>query len=386
MKNIKNVLLINQSAELYGSDKVLLHIVRALRDSGIYHPIVILPTEGELRTSLCDLGVETHVAPVGKISRSSFSPAGIYKLAQELLASGSRFDAAIAGRDIYLVHSNTLSVLSGGIWSRRRGVMHIWHVHEIIRSPPLARPIYALLLRILADKVIFVSTAVRDWLAAGSVEIREKSTLVFNGTSEIDADLTRGSFRREIGLTEENLLVTLAGRINSWKGQRVLVDAARHLRSMCNLDKIKFVIVGDTVGGQEDLKEQLQHYIRISGLADYFVLLPFVKNIDRVWLDTDIAVVPSTEPEPFGMVAIEAMAAGVPVVASAHGGLLDIVEHGQSGFLFRPSDPEDLADYLKLLIEDRDLRYRLGLSGRERQSRLFSLGSQAEALMNCYME
>jgi glycosyltransferase involved in cell wall biosynthesis len=101
-----------------------------------------------------------------------------------------------------------------------------------------------------------------------------------------------------------------------------------------------------------------------------------VADIWPVWRASDIAVVPSTEPEPFGMVAIEAMACGLPVVAAAHGGLLDIVDDGRSGLLFTPRDADALAAALQRLAGDAALRQRLGSAGAQRQAEHFSLAAQ----------
>ena len=89
-------------------------------------------------------------------------------------------------------------------------------------------------------------------------------------------------------------------------------------------------------------------------------------------------MVPSLEPEPFGMVAIEAMACALPVVAAAHGGLLDIVAPQQTGLLFQPRNARALADSLLTLARDAPLRRRLGTAGAQRQRDLFSLQSQVE--------
>jgi glycosyltransferase involved in cell wall biosynthesis len=104
----------------------------------------------------------------------------------------------------------------------------------------------------------------------------------------------------------------------------------------------------------------------------------FVADIYPVWSASDIAVVPSLEPEPFGMVAIEAMACGLPVLAARHGGLLDIVEDGVTGLFFEPRDARSLAEMLFRLLKDPQLRARMGVAGAQRQRAMFSLQTQIE--------
>ena len=112
----------------------------------------------------------------------------------------------------------------------------------------------------------------------------------------------------------------------------------------------------------------------------------FEVDIFSVWRGSQIAVVPSTEPESFGMVAIEAMACGLPVLAAGHGGLLDIVLPEQTGLLFEPGNAAALADALARLAADPALRARLGAAGAQRQSEVFSMDRQAERTQAVYRE
>ena len=83
-----------------------------------------------------------------------------------------------------------------------------------------------------------------------------------------------------------------------------------------------------------------------------------------LYREAAVVVVPSIWEEPFGLVAVEAMATGLPVCASRIGGLADIVRHGETGFLFAPGDAAELAGHLETLLDDAALRYRLGEAGR----------------------
>ena len=186
------------------------------------------------------------------------------------------------------------------------------------------------------------------------------------------------AFRGHLGLENDALLVALVGRINRWKGQALFVKAAGVLWER-GIRHVHYVVVGGIAAGQESLISDLKSQIAASVASSHIHVTPFTNNIWSVWDSCDIAVVPSTEPEPFGMVAIEAMASGKPVVVAAHGGLLDIVEHDQSGLLFTPSDAEKFADELQKLIASSELRERLGKAGFERQQASFSLNAQVDA-------
>jgi len=174
------------------------------------------------------------------------------------------------------------------------------------------------------------------------------------------------------------LVVTLMGRINRWKGQSLFIEAADKLRRR-GFKNVHFLIVGSAVAGQEDLVEDLHHKIAQSSVAAHVHILAFTHDVWSVWDASDIAVVPSTEPEPFGMVAIEAMASGRPVVVAAHGGLLDIVEDGVSGLQFEANNAAKFAEAMEKLLLSADLRKQMGLAGKQRQEAVFSLHSQVES-------
>lgn len=161
-----NVLFVHQAAELYGSDRVLLALVESLTQSGFVTPIVVLPQEGPLLDEFRRIGVEVHVTALAKVQRSAFTPLGLLRFASTALRSVKGLDAVVAGRRIDVVHSNTVAVVSGGVWSRVRRVHHVWHVHEIILRPKLVAKALAWLVSLLSDKVVGISGMVRDNLIA----------------------------------------------------------------------------------------------------------------------------------------------------------------------------------------------------------------------------
>jgi glycosyltransferase involved in cell wall biosynthesis len=176
------------------------------------------------------------------------------------------------------------------------------------------------------------------------------------------------------------VIAVLVGRINRWKGQNVLLDAALRIDARQH-PLLRFVIVGDVADGQHHFREQMLARIRQQGLQERVRWLPFTPDVDRVWAGSDIAVVPSTEPEPFGRVAIEAMAHGLPVVAAAHGGLVEIVADRETGALVPPGDAAALAAALERLAASPALRRRWGEAGLRRQQQHFSQRAHDAALL-----
>jgi glycosyltransferase involved in cell wall biosynthesis len=230
----------------------------------------------------------------------------------------------------------------------------------------------------LSQRVIANSTPTQTWLLAEAPALTGRSVVVFNGlpplpeTNPSAAD----AIRQQMGANEGDVVATVAGRLNHWKGQDLLIEALARLQSQGRLGRLRVAIVGDVFAGHEDVKGALVRQVAQHGLQDRVAFISFVDDIYPVWRASQIAVVPSTEPEPFGMVAIEAMACGVPVVAAGHGGLLDIVRHNETGLLFEPRSADALAGALARLLDDVSLRKRLGTAGAQRQQALFSLRAQ----------
>lgn len=382
------VLFIHQSAEMYGSDKVLLFIARGLLLTGKFHPVVVLPEDGPLHSALLTSGVEVHIGEVAKISRAVFTPAGLIRLVGKALKAVRSLDRIVGGRGVTVVHSNTLAVLAGAVWALLRRRKHLWHVHEIILSPRLVSKAFPWLVNCFSSRVMSNSTLTERWLLAEQPSLASRSIVVFNGLPPVaePSDAAVRAFRESVGAGDDDVVVTLAGRINRMKGQELLLEAAALLRQRGRDASLRFVIVGGAAPGLEDLPSRLKALAEASGIGGCCYFVPFIDDIWPVWFGTDIAVVPSIEPEAFGMVAIEAMAAGAPVIAAGHGGLLDIVVNESSGLLFPPRDASALADSIDRLASDRTLRKRLGSIGARRQRDLFSVQSQVDRTEKVYEE
>jgi len=151
--------------------------------------------------------------------------------------------------------------------------------------------------------------------------------------------------------------ILMTGRVgDERKGIRVLHDAAGILRK--ERDDFKVWITHDDVTANDGVIEAVGWHSH--------------HKLAQLYSRADICVVPSLWPEPFGMVAVEAMASGRPVVASRIGGLADSVVDGETGFLIPPGEPAALADKLRLLLDDAELRAEMGRRGRERVEEIFA--------------
>lgn len=381
---MKNILVVHQSADLYGSDRVMLALVSAL-DRQKYHPIVLLPIDGPLVAELETIGIEYHVVSMLRLSRATLSLRGLLRLPVDLYRGMRDINKAIKGRRIDLVHSNTLAVLSGAAWASLHRIPHLWHVHEIILHPQFVRKVYAFLLSWFADSIVCVSNATKENLLLDNPKLESKIHVVWNGLARgnsADSEVSL-QYRKQLQIQSNELLVVLVGRINRVKGQILLVEAAGILWRL-GIRNLHFLFVGSVVPGQEHFQKALQEAIGLSPAQDRFIVQEFVHNVWPIWNACDIAVIPSTEPESFGMVALEAMALSKPIVAANHGGVAEIVAQGETGLLVQVGDAIALADAIRRVAGDASLRQKMGLAGELRCRSVFTLDRHAFNIVGVY--
>jgi glycosyltransferase involved in cell wall biosynthesis len=183
----------------------------------------------------------------------------------------------------------------------------------------------------------------------------------------IRCEITRREVRRELGCPDQALVIVTACRLEPWKGHAVLLEAVGRL---ADLPGWECWIVGGVQRPQE--RCYLEHLRSLSerlGLAARARFLGQRHDVPRLLAAADIYCQPNTGPEPFGLAFVEALHAGLPVVATALGGAVEVVD-STCGVLVRPGDAADLATALGRLLADDDRRSRLGAAGPGRAARL----------------
>lgn len=373
-----SVLVVHSSAELYGSDKSLLDFAR-LRPAHIALTVV-LPEDGPLVPALRACGAEVVVGEVCKLQRVMLSPAGLWRLLRAAAGSLRFMRGLHRQRQFQLVYSNTVAVFGGALFARRHGLPHVWHVREIVVGSPALSLLFRKLVRCLSQTAICNSNQTRSWIADGDPLRAARYLAVWNGVDVAAQTVDREAARRSLGAAPGEVLFVLVGRINAWKGQQLLVQAfaAMVRQGVAGQGGLRLAIVGSAFAGQEHWLRQLQAAVAASGCAEQIVVQPFRSDVEAVWAAADVVVVPSTDPEPFGRVAVEAMAFARPVIAAAHGGLVEIVQQGITGLLVPPGDAPALTNAMAALAADPSLRAAMGQAGLARQRAVFSVQGYAD--------
>jgi glycosyltransferase involved in cell wall biosynthesis len=377
------LLFVHASADLYGSDITLLQLVSGL-DRKRFDALVVVPYGGPLVLRLRQAGVEVLVRPdLPVIRRQYMSAGGIFHLALSLRSLWWLVNL-MRERKVALVHNNTLGVLPAGLAARLAGCVRVWHVHEIITQPRIVASLLATLSSAASNVVIANSRATADHYRRTRLTTSAPIEVILNGVDESRLNgPAEEPLRSAIGAGPGDTVFTLVGRINRWKGHSVFLDAAERLAA--EYESVRFLIVGDSFAGQESLTEAVDHRIESShALRGRTVRLSHVAEVGRVYEASDVVVVPSIEPEPFGLVAAEAMAAGLPVIASRIGALPEVVDDDCTGLLVDPGDATSLVAAMRELYASPLRREKMGRKARKRFERCFRVERYIENFTRVY--
>lgn len=360
---MKRILFLHSSADLYGASKVLLSIVRSC-DKKTIEVFVILPYQEALDVKLSSLGAKVIIGPLAVLRRQNFNPLGIARFVAEFVRSIFfiyrldriyRFD---------LIYSNTSTVISGAFYSGLFRKKHIWHIHEIVLRPKIYNLIMPILINMLSTLCICVSYAVERYVRSSKIK-RSNIQTVHYGT-----DLLKDIRETRID-PRSNVTIGMIGRFNRLKGQEIFVKAASQI--IQDGGNFQFLIVGSPFKNETKYLEAVERLISDLNLKDKIGIIAFTENITSIYNLLDIVVIPSTQPDSFPTVALEAMAMKKPVIASNIGGLPEMVIDGKTGILVNPSDAGQLKNAIDRLARDGDLRKKMGEAGYERQNRYFNI-------------
>ncbi|MDE8652280.1 glycosyltransferase family 4 protein [Novosphingobium album (ex Liu et al. 2023)] len=333
----KRILCVHQGGELYGSDRSFLQIVEAIREGWPDARIrVILAVDGPLRMLLEKVANEVTVQDLC-VLRLANAVSTLFKgtigLPYYLMAAKREINRAD------LVYINTTVIADYMIAARLPPHKSVIHVREIPKAKAML--VVQRLVRFSRAKIIYNSQATAD---AFALPVDQIQTVIHNGVAPIDRPA-----QPEIPAVftpERPLKLAMLGRISDWKGQNLLIEGVAALLPE-DQKRVSVRIVGSTFLNVQGPVDALQRQIDKAGLSRNVSLEPFKDDPAEVYLWSDVCVVPSRLPEPFGRVAIEAMSHARPVIAAAHGGLLEIVRDAKTGWLFKPNDAALLAEAIR---------------------------------------
>jgi glycosyltransferase involved in cell wall biosynthesis len=362
---------------LYGSDRMMVAAVGVLQSVGADVTIVV-PESGPLLPLLSEARLPTQVIAFPVLRKSMLRPRGLVRI-----AATTPWHVAVLWRLIRrsradVVYVNTLTLPHWLLAARFARVPVVCHVREA--EEQLGRRSARVLVAPvrLADAVIANSAATGEWLVRHAPRLAGRVRVVYNGFAF--ADLPQPP-TPPAGDRRTRLLVV--GRLSPRKGQDVALAAVAELVA-AGYD-LELHLVGDVFRGYEWYERELREQADRLGIADRIVVAGFAEEPTAAYAESDIVLVPSRL-EPFGNVAVEAMALGRPVIASRVGGLPEIVDDGDTGILVPPGDQAALVAAIRSLVDDPGRAARLGTAGAVRVRDRFGRDQSARALLEVFAE
>lgn len=346
------ILYINTPTYTGGAEISLLTLMQHL-DPARYNPLLLTSGEGQLTDAARQYGIKTLTQefPWFRKRYPWRYPASIIKLAH-----------LIWREKITLVHSNCdrgLPYLAAAcLWTGRPFVAHIrdfgrtWYVPDKVAILNRAA-------RVIANSHAIAAACVR----AGVVE--DKVRVIYNPIdvsrfAVVGAEV-RHAIRQRLYIADEAWVVGIVGQIRAAKGHEELLRAAQQI--CAQRPDVHFVVVGESYSANDQtFQEQLRARVALLGLEHVFRFVGYREDV-AAWMQAmDVLAVPSWQ-ESFGRVVVEGLAAGCAVVATAVGGIPEIITHERTGLLIPPRDSERLAQGILRLICDTELRQTLVAQG-----------------------
>jgi glycosyltransferase involved in cell wall biosynthesis len=300
-------------AESGGSDQALLRMVRHLSADG-WECHVVLPGAGLLDDLFHAAGARLHVVPMRRLSTSyTVADWALYALAWPVAVGRVTMIARRVHAQV--VHSNSLHSWYGWAAATIARLPHVWHAREIVVQSRVALRIERFLTEHYADRVVAMSEAI-------AAQFDQRNVTVISDDPDPDefSPALAGQFRQDVGIPDHVPLVGAACRIDTWKGVDVLLEAVPVLQA--RRPDTHVAVAGGAVAGKEDYARRLEAQAESLPAVHW---LGHRHDIGLLMADLDVFVQASTEPEPYGLVLVEALSSGSPVVASAEGGPLEIL-------------------------------------------------------------
>ena len=352
------LLFLDHAPALGGAEQSLLLLLQHLDRSR--WQLHLACVGGGLAEKAASLGASVHVVPMPRLRRSVRAPVdwlrGVWAIAEVARKAGARL----------LIANTVRAAFYAAPAARLARIPFIWYMRDFWLSESKPRHLWAdrlgkqLLCR-AAIKVIANSEATADHLPC-----RIKAAVIYNGidVERYDPEMDGRPFRERYGIPQQALVVGMVGRLRPWKGQdrflRVLARVWEEIPGVWGV-----VVGGTPLGEGEAYPEQLRRLACSLGLENCLIFTGHLEDVRPALAAMDVFVHPG-DPEPFGLVNVEAMAMGKPVVAFAHGALPEIVADGETGLLVPPRDEPAMAQAIRTLLQDPALRHKMGKAGRER--------------------
>ncbi len=349
------------SLGLGGAEQVVIRLARGFASRACRVTVFTLNEPGRFADVLKERGI-----PIVSLNKKGPLDIGITQ----------RLAGAFRSRGVDVVHTH---LWGANVWGRlaaaKAGIPVVVTEHNV---DTWKKPHHFLIdqrLEPKADALIAVSREVQTFYENHGVG-RGRWEVVYNGVESADVVRERGEAFRALGITASDRVVGLVGRLVPAKAPLVFLQAIERLSQ--RVPNVKALIIGDG-----PLRQEVEAFIRERNLGDKVVLAGLRQDVPVLLAGMDVLAF-SSEREGLSMAMLEAMAAGVPLVATRVGGTPELIEDGKTGLLVEPAQPAALADALARVLTDAGAAASLRDAARARVAERFSLRAMIDAHERIY--
>ncbi|MFH1867925.1 MAG: glycosyltransferase family 4 protein [Candidatus Omnitrophota bacterium] len=363
-----NILLITTRLNLGGIGVYTLLLAKSLNQRG--SKVIVASSGGLLAEGLKKEGIE-HI----KIPVDTSADIGLHTFISYL-----KLSHIINEHKIDIIHAQTrVAQVIGNMLSRKHKLPLVTTCHGFFKRRWFRRKFPC-----WGEKVIAISDAVREHLVNDMKVAKDNIKLIYNGIDmkrymKPYTDDDRLVIRKEYGLKDIKT-IGIISRLTEAKGHKYLIGAFAKL--LQNFSDIQLLIIGD---GPNNYLKALKKQVHALGVEDKVIFHAACEDTSIPLSVIDIFCLPTLQ-EGLGLSILEAMAAGIPVVASNVGGIYTLIKHKENGFLVPPADEDALAEAISVILSDSSLSETMGKHSRNLAVENFTLEMMTDKVLGVYEE
>lgn len=361
--NKLSILQINSSKTWAGGETHIKDLIKGLSERN--HDI-FLAVRSQIAGNFADMAVNLKILPL----KNSIDFYSVWKLAKIIKKNKIDIIHVHNGKDYWL--AVFAKYLAG-----RAKIVATRHILKPLGNSFLHKKMFAKI-----DQFIAVSEQVKENLIKENNIDLEKIRVVHNGMglsnyTNIDSEYLFS----ELNIKKSDFVIGSVGTLCDRKNQKLLVDLAKKIE----IKNIKFVLIGEDFTEKKEYKNELLNKIKKNNISNKLIMTGYRNDIPELMDFFDLLVVPS-KAEAFGLVAIEAMAAGTPVIASKVDGLKEVIKNRSSGILISDNNINEYKKEILSLYHNKKLRKKYSKNGIKRVENKFSLEKMIKSVEKIYFK
>lgn len=361
---MKKILNIIESSETGGAENVFLNLIN--NNPKKYKPYIGLLYRGWLYDEIIKAGYKPILFP----SNGSFD----YKLVYSLITF-------IKGHNIDIIHSHLFGIsIYTSIAARLCGIPSITTIHgvgDIDSNDNFSKAKVAILSK-FSSKIVFVSNSLLKNLSNNYKFSKKKTTVIYNGINLKKFDNKNAiSLRGKFGFCKDDIIIGAVGDLRPPKGYDILIKAIMKLSP--DIPNLKVLIAGSKTLLYPKLIDMINEY----KLEKIFKFIGFYEEVQNIYKTIDIYILPSIS-EGFSLTTVEAMASGLPVIATKCGGPEEIITNNQDGLLVKVNDSDAIANGIRNLIKQPEFVQKISNNARISVENYFSIDTMMMNYMKLY--